>query len=102
MKDEEVKNLINVAGCLVWLCAFVPLSLWRGFVLAKLWGWYIVPLGAPLIGWVHAVGLSVFFGLLLSWAYKSDKDETPWHVVARASVVPAFSLLFGWVWHCFM
>lgn len=29
------------------------------FTISTLWGWFIVPLGAPMIGWAQAYGLAL-------------------------------------------
>jgi hypothetical protein len=42
----------------------VLMALFRAFVFTYLWGWFIVPLGAPHIGIAHAMGLALIVGLL--------------------------------------
>lgn len=39
------------------------------FTLSTLWGWFIVPLGFPVIGMVHAYGLS----LVMVWLKSRNK-----------------------------
>jgi hypothetical protein len=38
-------------------------TLWFGYVLSTVWGWYVVPLGAPSINWAAASGLSGVVGM---------------------------------------
>ena len=44
------------------------------FTLSTLWGWFIVPLGAPAIGIAHAAGISVLLTYLKMRQVKA-KDE---------------------------
>ena len=39
--------------------AAIPVAIWRAFVLSVLWGWFLVPMGAP------AIGVALAYGLLL-------------------------------------
>jgi hypothetical protein len=34
-------------------------SIFSGYAVSTLWGWFVVPLGAPSIGLFHAIGLVV-------------------------------------------
>lgn len=47
--------------------AFFPLAIicgaYAAFVLALLWGWFIVPLGVPAISMFHAWGLTVIVNM---------------------------------------
>ena len=47
-------------------------SLFRGFVLAKMWLWFIVPFGVLELGVVHAIGLSLLVSFL---TYQHDAKE---------------------------
>lgn len=37
----------------------------EGVVLRQAWGWFVVPLGAPAIGYWHALALATLVGLLV-------------------------------------
>jgi hypothetical protein len=39
---------------------------------ATLWAWFVVPLGAPTLGWAHASGLSLLIGFA---THKPTPDE---------------------------
>lgn len=100
-KTESEKN----AGCYLAILGLVmtaPAAVWRGWVLTKMWAWFIVPvfdlqpLRIPV-----AIGLSLIVGYLthqINWC----KDEAePMEKAARSIVVPlllpAFTLLGGWI-----
>lgn len=66
----------------------------RGAVLAKLWAWFVVPLGAVHVSWLHACGIA------LTWqAVAQRTDSTPGgeqltaHRVARGAGVSVGLLL---------
>ena len=53
-KDDGEKTLLGCVAVLFML----PFSIaWKAFVAVQLWGWFLVPLGAPRVGLAHAVGL---------------------------------------------
>ena len=76
------------------------LSIWEGFVLMKLWGWFIVPtFGLPALTIAVAIGLALTVSFL-THQMRAKTDESSTDVAARlfgygfanASIV----LLFGW------
>ncbi len=80
-------------------------SLIRGFVFAKLWGWFCVPLGLPVLHVVLAIGLS----LLISYAvmgpldYAKEEDAAKAKVnLVSALITPWLILLLGYVIHLFL
>lgn len=93
------------AGCLTALLT-TPLSLgFRAWVIATLWAWFVLPLGAPVIGVAHAAGL---YCLVQLTAYTGgrrdeDEDETPTagalKSLGRSLSLSAILLGFGWVAH---
>lgn len=98
----------------IFLAIFIPTSIYfilaHGFVLSKLWGWFAVPLGLPVLGVLHAAGL---MGLIRLFTYtvkpfptKNDEEDPDvtkrvLHIVMLATL-PWLSLFFGYVIHRFM
>lgn len=79
-------------------------SMWRGYVLSVLWGWFAVPyLGAPPIGVAAAIGISLLVGMLTNHrtGNEATKDgstsERLLSAMAIALIAPALTLLFGWI-----
>ena len=110
----------NPAGAIATLLSLIllPLAfLWDGFALKTLWGWYAVPLGAPALTLVGAIGLGIlvssfymasFMVTRLRMAKESEPtDETDKAVrnfsffLATAFAPPALSLFFGYIVHLF-
>ena len=89
---EALFGLFAVLGIL-----FVATAL-RGFVLATLWGWFVVPVfQVPPVSVAKACGLALVVTLLTQGV--SKKDEDPVAAFQRAAVsafiFPLFVLLIG-------
>ncbi|MFO1081909.1 MAG: hypothetical protein U1E23_14920 [Reyranellaceae bacterium] len=46
------------------IAAVVALGAWLAWVWSVMWGWFVVPLGAPALSTLHAFGLLAMYGLL--------------------------------------
>ncbi len=96
-----------IATCISFL-ALVPLSMWRGFVLIKLWAWFVIPLFAlPVLSLPAAMGISLVVGYLTHQAHKelSDKPDYTQLLATEISngiVIPLFALAIGAIIHAFM
>lgn len=94
---ETRGSVLAAVGLLVTL--IVPLALLRGWALAHLWSWFVVPLGVPVVGYVHA------FGLSLVWSFfegaKKPSEDQGWIIILRSAITGvATSLLTvgaGWI-----
>ncbi len=54
------------------------LAAWKAFVLSIVWGWFVVPLGAPAIGVLHAYGLMLMLSLVtFSLVRHKQMEEIP-------------------------
>jgi hypothetical protein len=75
-------------------------TIFKGYVTAKLWLWFVVPFGAPVIGTYVFAGLLTLFGL---WRYKHKPKDEGLGLKETVSMIvwqfmhPAVSLLFGYV-----
>jgi hypothetical protein len=85
-----------LAGGTAGVIAFiVALALLRGYVLSQLWGWFVQPLGAPHIGVVHAIGLSLAAQTFLPMPSSEGK-------VKGGLLFPLLILLLGYIVHLYM
>lgn len=87
-------------SAVILLVLGVPLALLRGFVISTLWGWYVVTsFGAPSLGVVQAIGITLIAGLLLG-ARVPAKNEEPDVVrdVAWSLVISLVALVMGFLW----
>lgn len=93
----------EAAGCLILVLALPFTIAVRGWALASLWLWFVVPLGVPNISTVHAYGLSVLISLFGSSFAKPESTQ----VKSRESVIighlitafatPMFAVGMGWI-----
>lgn len=86
-------------------------SVWSGFVLSIMWGWFITPTfeGAPELSIPAAIGISMIAGYLTY--RKTPKDPEDRHksderklfeALGGMLLLPAMYLALGWVVHLFM
>lgn len=83
----------------VAICAAA--SIYSGFVLSILWGWFIVPtFSFPPLNIPSAIGIAIVAGYLTGSTPKREKDDTPYSEVliwgASWSIVkPTMALFVG-------
>lgn len=72
-------------------------TVWRGYVLSILWGWFAVPiLHLPPLTIAQAIAVSLLAGML-SHQYVPTKDKETWQPAFFSFVFPAVSLAMGWI-----
>lgn len=93
MAERECKMFI--------LCVALIGLFWSSFVATTLWGWFMVPLGVPSIGYWHAVGILSLISVLMGsrgLTYRSMQDkEAKIYEIFIVAIIPAISLLVGWI-----
>lgn len=62
---SSTKLLAELASPVLVLALMAPPIALRGWVAQQFWGWWVVPLGAPALGWLQATGLVLGFWLVL-------------------------------------
>jgi uncharacterized membrane protein len=63
-------------GSFLFVVLLLPNIAYRGYVLAQLWAWFMVPFGLPVIGVAHAIGVSVLIGMCsVTIARETSADE---------------------------
>jgi hypothetical protein len=73
-------------------------ALLNGWVLTKLWAWFIVPtFNLPTLTLFPATGLAITVGFL-TYSYTGN-DKELWDITAIAFVVPLLTLAFAWLIH---
>ena len=62
-KDESVESGITILNIVTFI--FSPLfTIYSGFVLSKLWLWFLVPLGIFQIGTIQGIGIVYIFSVV--------------------------------------
>lgn len=91
-------------GAVVILGVFALLifsTIVRGFVLATLWSWFIVPIGGPEISIPIAIGISCIVGMLTH--EQPAREEKDIGELIIATLIGPFVLLgFAWIITLFM
>jgi len=105
------KTAYNIFSC-ISLVLFVPLIMWDGFVIMKLWNWFAVAVGAMPIGIALGIGLGLLVNMLVNQndsltLYKLSKNTNfkLWQSFSRlviATLRPAIVLGVGAIVHSFM
>lgn len=101
------KSESSFAESIVSLFILVPIGIvLGGFVLSKLWGWFIVPVFAmlPTLTVAQAVGVNTVLGFfklgLATTIY--DEEVTIGIKTVGAILIYLLVLLFGWIIHLFI
>lgn len=103
--NDEAPESVAV-GCILAAIA-LPLGIvTKAFALAKMWAWFIVPLGAPSLGAVHAYGL-VLTVMMFTMGIARNKIEAKTTLTLSlgmlwSSCVPLVVLGLGWLVKLFM
>jgi len=84
------------------LAIAVPTVMWSGYVLSVMWGWFLVPLGAPEIGVAHAIGIAGLVAMIAKNSNVSKDDESFIGMLSWVFCKPLITLAGGWVAKMFM
>ena len=97
---------IVLGGALLGIAVIVHAVVAYGFVLSKVWSWFVVPaLGVPALGVGAAIGVAFVVNVLLSniknaIATKQEgPKKSPGDVLAGVLLDPWITLLVGYVLH---
>jgi hypothetical protein len=100
---QSRKNEPGFAGMLVLVVLVLPIAAWQGFVLMRLWTWFVTPLGVAHVALWQAAGLLVVARVLT--ITRTPEATRTWGKLAESvsfSVVYAgLSLLLGAIYHGF-
>lgn len=103
MSEKKKETAGSVAfGCLVPVVLILCSPPLHGFVLSKMWAWFVAPtFGLPMLSMVQALGLSATLCALRPMHVPEEKDDD---LVKRGVVLlsrhlgaPLLVLGYGWV-----
>jgi hypothetical protein len=83
------------------LCSLVVSTLYSGFIMLKLWGWFVVPLGVGAITLPWAIGLCIMISAAKGWPSCVD-DETPGWEIIKPFFSNTLFLVLGYIVQGFM
>jgi hypothetical protein len=66
---------MELSLAVIVLIALFPIIILRGFVLSRLWAWFLIPLGLPSIGVAHAIGIALIFSAFFSKSSTTNKNN---------------------------
>lgn len=90
MKDEKAEKAL--IGAVVLLLAIIHLP-FKGWVVAKLWFWFLVPAGLPTFSWVEGSAIVLIVSLLTFKYEKQNDKDMDWPTqLGRALALPIVSL----------
>ena len=72
-KKEEEKGLYITTAIVFSLLPVIALL--KAFVLTKLWLWFMVPFGLPVIGLAHAYGLTILIFLFTYTGLQTNQNK---------------------------
>lgn len=76
-------------------------AVWMGFVMTRVWLWFVTPFGVEPIGIAHAIGLVLTIRVLMAPAYRKPAEEMTLNNEVRDFVFGliggAFLLGVGWL-----
>jgi hypothetical protein len=91
-----------ILGALLFALILSPFIILNGWVLSWLWLWFLVPLGIPAIGVVHAMGITGVVGFLTKQYTETDGEKDRGEKLAYLVVAPFLALAVGYILHSFM
>lgn len=95
-----MKELLKILFLLVTLPALVAL---RGYMLFKMWEWFVVPLSVPAIGIAQALGIAALLNALTGYGTKDPDPKKAWWEQTLTSLgTVTFTLALGWFLHYLM
>lgn len=92
---------------MVSMALTIPLTIWEGFVISKLWLWFIVPVFAlPVLSISTAIGIALVFSILTHQHPRKTGEPDVMAEVGHQFWIglanPFILLVFGAVVHAFM
>ena len=89
---------------LLWIILVVPMMLLRGWVIMRLWAWFIVPFGIQGLTLPHAIGIGLILTFLTAHTLgkRAKTMEEKIEEIATSIIWPLMSLLMGYIVQLFM
>jgi len=96
--------MLELIGTMLAFLYIYLVSIWEGWILKVLWGWYIVPqFNLKPLTVYEAIGISLIAGVIQFKRYRKSNDTI--HELKNLGfqfLSPFLSLIFGWIIHLLM
>lgn len=92
----------GIGGTALVVGLIVLSLLLNGWVFSWLWLWFLVPLGLPAIGVVHAIGIAGAVGYVTRDRKRNKDSKADWGDVGFAVAAPFVALGLGYIITLFM
>lgn len=103
-KEKEKQKLFGCIGWVSWTIVILLVgTIWRGWVLCKLWEWFVVPtFHVDPLTLVQTIGLALLAFAIVRPADDPKEEnktlgERAVYITCKALLNPAFILLMGWI-----
>ena len=85
----------------LFMVSYLVILAWNGFVLTKLWAWFVVPtFGLPVLSLPLSMGITLIVHYL-TWQPDAHRSEDPHFACkvysGKAFLAPAWTWLIGWL-----
>ena len=101
--DDETNAIVAAFAIGGIIVVSVPaMVILYGYCLASLWGWFLVPFGAPPISIAWAIGLIAVRGIVIPTPSSKPKSQRPWSDLFDMIAKPLIILAVGYIAHLFM
>ena len=105
------KTGLEIFGGITAIILLIPYSmLMNGWAITKLWGWFMVPLGLPMLTIPMALGIYTIVTYMtyqINYAeIRADSGKGVGYVLGKGFVIATFkpltAILMGWIIHGFI
>lgn len=98
--------MAKMGEALIYLILGLLCSLYYTFVTVKLWGWFAVPIGLPIISFWVMYGLGLLVRSVRGWGLKVRKESNDdfsgvAKIIGYTMVLYTGLLFLGWIIHKF-
>jgi hypothetical protein len=89
---------------LLWIILAAPMMMLRGWVIMKLWAWFIIPFGIQGLTLPHAMGVGLILTFLTAHTLGKNAEtmEEKIKEIVTPIVWPLLTLLMGYIVQSFM
>ena len=105
MYNNEEESAGNIIVLIIAMMVLMPLvmlvGLYHAFAILKLYSWFLVPLGAPIIKFWNMYGIMLLINIFTApKIIPKEKDDKMQFTITM--FLPAMTLLIGWIVKSFL